>query len=444
MKRIKSFLIIFITMFTFLAGTNIVNAESANIKVTSSASSVVVGRTFNVTVTISSSAFLGTWEYSMDYNSNVLKLVSGNSTVVDFSDGTKKSVSYNYQFKAISNGTSNISVKAYNVLDYQSESKCSVTVSSSSVKVITQAELEASYSKDNTLKSITVDGATLEPTFDPKVYEYKVNLDSNTEKVNINATPNDSKASVTGTGEVEVSEGDNRVELICTAENGSTLKYALILNVVDPSPINVNINDKNYVVVKRKQLLEAPKTFTETTIKINDVDIPAFYSEITKFTLVGLKDETGNIEYFIYDEENDSYVKYNEILFNSLTIYPLDIDEEYKNYNKYKLLINDIEVNGLKISEKSKYALIKGTNIETNETEVYVYDEENNTLIKYYDDEVSILNNKIELLTKIMLVLGIETFVISFWFIIFLIKNGKNNNKKKSKKKKNKKSEIEL
>ena len=440
MKRIKSFLVLFLTIFTFLNTMIVVKADNANIRVSSSASSVVVGKTFNVTVTISSSTNIGTWEFSMDYNSNILKLVSGNPTVVDYSDGTKKSASYNYQFKAIANGSSNISVKAYSAHAWD-ESKYSISVSSASVKVITQEQLEASYSKDNKLKSITVENASLEPAFDPNINEYKVTLDSNTEKVNINAKTNDSKASVSGTGEVEVSEGDNRVELICTAENGSTLKYTLILTVTDPSPINVKIDDKNYVVVKRKKSLEAPKTYTETTIKINDVEIPAFYSDITKFTLVGLKDETGNIEYFIYDENENKYAKYNEILFNSLTIYPLDINEEYKNYKKYKISINDVEVNALKLNEKSKYALIKGTNIETNDTDIYQYDEENNTLIKFFDDEVVLLNDKIDLLSKIILILGIETFVISFWFIIFLIKNGKNNDKKKRRKKKD---EFEL
>ncbi len=438
MKKLNKILLNLLILISIISPCFVVKAESATIKVYSSASSIVVGKTFNVTVTLSANNALGAWEFSLDYNSNILKLVSGNDPVVDYSDGTKKQVSYNYQFKAISNGSSTISVKAYNAHDWD-ETKYSISVSPTSVKVITQAQLEASYSKDNKLKSINVEGATLEPEFNKETYEYKVSLNPNVEKVNISASTNDSRAKVSGTGEIDVSEGDNKVELICTAENGSTQTYTLILNVVDPNPINVEIDGKNYVVVKRKKSLEMPKTFTETTIKINDIEVPAFYSDITKYTIVGLKDESGLIEYFIYNEENNTYVKYNEISFNSLIIYPLDIEEIYKNYNKEKITINNIEVNALKLSKNSKYALIRGVNIETNETSIYQYDEENNSLIKYYDDEIVLLNNKIELFTKIIIILGIETFIICLWFIIFLAKKGKNNNKKKKKDKKDRK-----
>ena len=42
-------------------------------------------------------------------------------------------------------------------------------------------------------------------------------------------------------------------------------------------------------------MLQKPNSFIEKTVTINEMEIPAFYSQITDFTLVGLKDENGNV-----------------------------------------------------------------------------------------------------------------------------------------------------
>ena len=47
-----------------------------------------------------------------------------------------------------------------------------------------------------------------------------------------------------------------------------------------------------------------PEGYEESTININGTDIPSYTSNITKFTIVGIKDEKGNIKYAIYEKDN--------------------------------------------------------------------------------------------------------------------------------------------
>src|SRR5574344_1982350 len=142
-----------------------VNAASASISVSSSTSKIVIGKTFTVTVKISSSSKLGSWEWVINYDTGKFKLTGGDTYVADFGDGSKTSASYKYTFKAIGTGSGSIGVKSYGGYAWDGNEKFSLSANSKSVKVITQADLEASYSKNNDLKNLEVEGSTLSPEF---------------------------------------------------------------------------------------------------------------------------------------------------------------------------------------------------------------------------------------------------------------------------------------
>ena len=65
-------------------------------------------------------------------------------------------------------------------------------------------------STNNNLKDLSVEGYSISPSFDKNTLEYTVNLESNVEKIKINATKEDGYASVSGVGEKDVQEGDNK------------------------------------------------------------------------------------------------------------------------------------------------------------------------------------------------------------------------------------------
>ena len=71
------------------------------------------------------------------------------------------------------------------------------------------------------------------------------------------------------------------------------------VKVTDFDPIEVKVAGKKYTLVKIAKNLEKPDLFDETTITIDGKEIPAFTNDISKYTLVGLKDDSGKISLFI-------------------------------------------------------------------------------------------------------------------------------------------------
>lgn len=426
-KRSSYFAFAFISAVLFMGK---VGAATASINISASKNQVVVGSTVNVTVKISSASTLGSWDYTLKYDSSVFSLVSSDPKLhnVGYGDGKIKTKSYNYTFKAIKSGSSKFYISTSAVADWVSVDYMSVTTGTRTIKAITQTELEASYSKNNNLSSLEVAGYTLDPVFDKDTLTYNVSASSEVTKITINAKKSDNTASVTGTGEFDISEGLNVFEVKVTAQNGNLKTYTINVNVEDKNPIIVKIGDKELVVVKRKDLLIAPSLYTEKAIKINEMDVPAFYNEITNYTLVGLKDAEGNISLYIYNEEDNTYTLYNELTLNRIIFYPLPFTKEIKDYKKTTITINNVLLDCYKFDLKSNYAIVYGKNIETGEDSLYLYDSKENTLQLYNDEHILKLkkDNKYAMIVIIIESVSLLTTIVVI--ILMLRKNKKLKN----------------
>lgn len=428
-KKIKIILMLLLTLTMSLGLIKELNAASANIKVTTNKSYLVVGGEITVTTRISSAEALGSWEYTLSYDSSKLKLISGTTNVVDYaSNSSTKSRSYTYKFKVIAKGTSTVSIKGYNGYAFD-ESKLSISAGSVKITAITQAELEASYSKNNNLSSLAVEGYELSTPFDKNTLEYTVSVPSDVEKITINAAVEDKTASLIGTGEFEVSEGENKFEIKVTAQNGGLKTYTLKINVEDKNPIEVVIDNEKYTVVKRVKSLEIPRTYEETTENINGIDVPAFKSTITNFTLIGLKNISGEVSLYLYD--NGVYTKYTEINTSGIVIFPKETKNIPKDYTKTEIEINGIKVTAYKYKNQTNFYLIYGVNIETGKEGLYEYDTENSSIIKYNSTIIDELNKRIDNYFLIIAVLGVESLVL---LTILLITNVKRKSKNRNKK----------
>ena len=77
------------------------------------------------------------------------------------------------------------------------------------------------------------------------------------------------------------------------AENGSTKTYTIVVNVKEKDPINVKVNKEDLSVVRKTDELKdlIKDYYVETTVKINDEEVPAYKIEALDLTLVALKDE---------------------------------------------------------------------------------------------------------------------------------------------------------
>lgn len=365
-----------------------VNAAGATISVSSSSKQVVVGNTVKVYVTVSSSAPLGSWEFDIDYDKNVLSFVSsdleGSTRSVGVVNSSKvKSKKYTLKFKAKNSGTAKIGIKNADVVGYD-EKGMSVSTGSTSIKTITQKELESSYSSDNYLSSLEVEGYSISPKFDKKTTKYSLTVPNDVKSIKVKARESDSKASVSGDGTRKLNEGNNKLNVVVTAENGNKKTYTINVTVKELNPINVTIDGKEYTVVRKKDLLESPSTYTDTTVTISGEQVPALESSITNYTLVGLSNSDGDINLYIYD--NDKYTLYKEHKFNGVTIYPKTPKKEdmLEGVEEKELEINDKKIVGYTIKGLS-YDLVYGVNVETGKEGWYTYESSENTLQKYVE-----------------------------------------------------------
>lgn len=420
MKKIKYLItcIISLLLFPIFAG-----AASGNISV-SSTSTVVVGNTVTVTVTLSSGTPIGSWEMDLKYDKSFLQLTSstaeaGGTYMVNAASTTSgvKSKSYTFKFKTLKKGNTNVSISSYYVVD-NTQNDMSISAGSKTIKIITQEELEASYSKDNNLKSLGVENFQISPEFSKDTLEYSVVVPENTKEINIVASPNDSKSSVSGTGVKEVTSGVNTFQVVVRAENGAEKTYTLTVDVKDANPINVKVDGKDYTVVKIKENLPVANYYSEYTVKIDDFEIPAYKNDNTNIVLVGLKDSSGTASLFIYDEENKEYKAYHEIGINKTTILPLNTEDNLDGFNKGTVKIDELEVDCFYHDGEERFVVIYGINIEDGEKGFFLYDKDKQTLMKYTDSFTKDFKDKIQLYTYI--IIGFSA-ILTIMFIIIII-----------------------
>lgn len=389
----------------------------------SSSGSVSLGNT--ITVTISGSASeKGYWEGIMSYDSSKLQLISGSERIFDETSAASKS--YSYKFKAISTGTATVKMSSINVSSESGDSETSTSSSTCSINVTTPAPVTPKNS-DNNLKSLSIEGATISPEFNKDTLEYSAEFPSDTTKITINAEKNDSKASISGTGEREVVEGTNKIEVVVTAENGSTKTYIINAIVAEKDPIEVKVNGKKYTVIRKKDVLEVPEGYTEITVNINGEEIPAYSNEVTGYLLVGLNDSKGIPSWYIYDKEKNTYTKYIELGGSSLRIALLKPNKKDIPYKYYESTFefNEQMINGYTFNEETDFRLVYGINIETGEKSFYVYDLKEKTLQRFYNEQVLIYIELVKKCKYLLLGMGIGGILLFVLLISSLIRNTK-------------------
>lgn len=79
------------------------------------------------------------------------------------------------------------------------------------------------------LKSLSVDGQKLTPTFKMDTYEYSIIVENSVASVNIKATPAYSGAVVSGTGKLSLKVGKNTRKITVKAQNGTSKTYTLTI-----------------------------------------------------------------------------------------------------------------------------------------------------------------------------------------------------------------------
>lgn len=426
MKKIKNLLFGFILFFGF-----VLNVDASSMSIWANATNVKVGNSVTVSVKVSD---LG----------GEFRITSSDQTVLAGGTSSKwlENDTYTFTFTAKKIGKATVTVSAIDAATtdakvFTGSKSVTLNVISSSTGGGTSSgggsnsggttADKKEYSKNNYLSSLKVEGYELEPKFDKNTLEYKIKVDQSVEKINISAKTEDSEASVNGDGEVNLSLGENTIEIKVTAENGNDRKYKLIVLVEDLNPIEVNINKKKYTLVKKNNdLIDVLDNFKEKTIKIDEQEVLSYYNSKTKVSLVILKDEDNKIGYYVYDEKTKKYEVYRYIKVGNINLQLLDIKEKLDNFKKCSIEINKEKVDIYKLKKSSKVGLIYGVNNATGTSDYYVYDEKEDTLARYYDDEISIYKEENKKLENIIMgLIGGFSLTVIIFIVVSLVRSKK-------------------
>ena len=315
------------------------------------------------------------------------------------------------------------------------------SVSTSKIVVVTEPREKDT---NNYLKSIGVKDYEITPEFNKDTMEYTVDVPATVNKVTIEAEKESSYATVEGTGEKEVDEGANTFEIKVTSETGVERIYKITVNVKDENPINITIDGEEYTIMKNLKNVETPSTYETTTVKINEFDIPAFHSETSGYTLVGVKNSEGKQLLAIYNEDENTYTLYNETKSDQLLLYIMKITEEKEGFIKSTVTINDITYDALKLNENSNYILIYAMDIVTAEKNYYVYDKDNNSYVVYNDELMNMYKTETEKYKQVILYGGVGAIAIIFILLIICMRKPKRSKKKKKELEKREEQEVKI
>jgi len=411
MKKIGFFL------FAFVIGISFVNANPTATLITNR-NSVEVGQSVTATVRVTGTAA---------WNINIVGSGNTGGCSQRFADASGNAQNVTRTFSVTCRATSRGSIRFVVTGDITAANGVNRTVSANrTISVVPASPVLAS---NNYLSSLSVGGFTLDNAFDKTVSDYNLTVPPNTTSVNISAAAEHARATVAGTGSVNLSAGLNNIEVVVTAENGSKRTYTIRI-IVEEEPIEIRIGEEIFTIIRNKEgLPDVSILFEVDTITIEDKEIAVYRNIRTDMILIGLKDSEGNVALYIYDEEKETFTLFNEHTFSQLILFifsPSDVTIP-RGFISTTLLLNDEEVEAYKNENIEGFYLIYGMNVETGETGLYLYDSEENTIQRYVE---GIGDNIREDLYLTIIIALFAILIISYIIFILIISKG---NRKRTK-----------
>ncbi|MBE6138494.1 MAG: hypothetical protein E7173_01965 [Firmicutes bacterium] len=410
MKRTNITFILFIILGIFIFPNTISAAcKTAIATITSNKYSTSVGS--QITVSIKTQNISGV----LDVTSSDSSIFTGGGRIVVNSSNPNKTVT----FTAKKAGTVSIILKPTDVSIYGDGCESYYTTNKS---INVTSYVPRALASDNYLSSLSVDGVELAPSFDKDTDSYIVDLEPGTTSISINAEKANKYASVSGTGKFSVQEGNNELDVVVTAENGSKRTYHITAVVKEYDPINVKIGNSEYTVVRKLSELTKPEHYENTTAEIDGNNIPGFYNEKTGYTLVGLKDVTGVVKLYIYNKQ--TYKPYLSLEFNKMNLVILEANSENlpKGFMQDEITINNEKVTCY-TNQELGITLLFGKSLVTGETSFYEFENSDFTVQKFNLSAYDKLNGVIDMYSYIILGLGGLTLLILLCLIISIVNN---------------------
>ena len=343
-----------------------------------SSSSIAVGKTVKVTVSMPSGYF-GTVVIS---SSDEGVLSNGGDGVANIGDAAGYPTSQSFSFTAKAAGS--CTIKAYCTVVGDAEGNdAGGTITGASTKVtVTSASSnndsnsnkdnkdnsgsntgnDSNANKDNenkeekkssnaSLGSLVISAGTLSPEFSAATKDYTATVDYSCSSLAVTANPADSKASVTSvTGNDSLEVGENTVSVVVTAEDGSTSTYNIVVTRrAEDDPENADkqdnwkkfdINGTEWTMVNDIPEDVVPEGFEHSKTEIEGLEYNTLHGTFGDITLVYLQSESGN-GLFVYDAAQNAAYEFVRINSESHFIVVLlpKVDDVPEGYNEVSLSI---------------------------------------------------------------------------------------------------------
>ena len=343
-----------------------------------SSSSIAVGKTVKVTVSMPSGYF-GTVVIS---SSDEGVLSNGGDGVANIGDAAGYPTSQSFSFTAKAAGS--CTIKAYCTVVGDAEGNdAGGTITGASTKVtVTSASSnnDSNSNKDNkdnsgsntgndnnankdnenkeekkssnaSLGSLVISAGTLSPEFSAATKDYTATVDYSCSSLAVTANPADSKASVTSvTGNDSLEVGENTVSVVVTAEDGSTSTYNIVVTRrAEDDPENADkqdnwkkfdINGTEWTMVNDIPEDVVPEGFEHSKTVIEGLEYNTLHGTFGDITLVYLQSESGN-GLFVYDAAQNAAYEFVRINSESHFIVVLlpKVDDVPEGYNEISLSI---------------------------------------------------------------------------------------------------------
>ena len=340
-----------------------------------SSSSIAVGKTVKVTVSMPSGYF-GTVVIS---SSDEGVLSNGGDGVANIGDAAGYSTSQSFSFTAKAAGS--CTIKAYCTVVGDAEGNdAGGTITGASTKVTVKSASsnnDSNSNKDNSgsntgndsnankdnenkeekkssnasLGSLVISAGTLSPEFSAATKDYTATVDYSCSSLAVTANPADSKASVTSvTGNDSLEVGENTVSVVVTAEDGSTSTYNIVVTRrSEDDPENADkqdnwkkfdINGTEWTMVNDIPEDVVPEGFEHSKTVIEGLEYNTLHGTFGDITLVYLQSESGN-GLFVYDAAQNAAYEFVRINSESHFIVVLlpKVDDVPEGYNEISLSI---------------------------------------------------------------------------------------------------------
>lgn len=392
-----------------------------------SSSSVAVGKTVKVTVSMPSGYF-GTVVIS---SSDEGVLSNGGDGVTNIGDAAGYPTSQSFSFTAKAAGS--CTIKAYCTVVGDAEGNdAGGTITGASTKVtVTSASSnndsnsnkdnkdnsgsntgnDSNSNKDNenkeekkssnaSLGSLVISAGTLSPEFSAATKDYTATVDYSCSSLAVTANPADSKASVTSvTGNDSLEVGENTVSVVVTAEDGSTSTYNIVVTRrTEDDPENADkqdnwkkfdINGTEWNMVNDIPEDVVPEGFEHSKTVIDGLEYNTLHGTFGDITLVYLQSESGN-GLFVYDAAQNAAYEFVRINSESHFIVVLlpKVDDVPEGYNEVSLSIEGkgvataYQTKAEKTDDKTKdFYLVYAIN-DNGESGWYTYDSVDGTYMR--------------------------------------------------------------